>query len=173
MSASNWLSGSSTQVPTASIIPATLAVCSGVTVGPVARPATPLPTSAGVLGMTRITGCPSGNTSANRARVTPAATETITAFGPRWGATSVRAVATWWGLTATTTTSATLTPDTSTDRTPRRSRSFARRSVSWSTATISSGEVPVAIHPAMSASPMAPAPMTAIIGAAVLRPGWR
>ena len=173
MSASNWLSGSSTQIPTASIIATTLAVCSGVTVGPAARPATPLPTSAGVLGMTRITGCPSGSTSVSRARVTPAATETTTASGPRWGAMSVRAVATWWGLTATTTTSATLTPDTSTERTPRRSRSLARRSVSWSTATISSGEVPAAIQPAVSASPMAPAPMTAIIGPTAPRPGWR
>ena len=92
--ASNWLSGSSTQIPTASIMPTTWAVWPGETAGPDATPATPLPTRAGVFGMTRTTGCPAGSDSASRASVTPAATETMRVSGDRWGARSASASAT-------------------------------------------------------------------------------
>ncbi len=80
----------------------------------------PSETWAGVFGMTRTTGVPSGSPASSWAVVTPAHSDTTSVPARRRGAISGSRSATSWGLTTSTTVSApsTASAGDSTQRTP-------------------------------------------------------
>src|SRR5690606_961584 len=132
---------------------------------PAAIPVTPSPTSAGVLGMARITATP-GRRSSNTRIGTPAATDTTIWGGRIAFSTWSRRAVTSRGLVATTTTSRSPTASTGSNTTgwPVAASTAAARSGRRAATETSSVVHPAERRPRRRASPMAPAPRMATVG---------
>ncbi|SKU46806.1 Uncharacterised protein [Mycobacteroides abscessus subsp. abscessus] len=161
-------------VPTDSSSSATALSCSSLANRPLASALTPAPTSIGALGITRTTGAPAASLDSKNPVDTPAATDTRTCSVSRSlpsasnfasaAAISVVALSTSEGLTATTMKSAPSTASaTSLIRMEYASARALARAGTFSETTMSLACRPALSSPEMSASPILPPPIIAIL----------
>src|SRR6478735_1445576 len=133
-------------------------------------PAIPWSTSAGVLGMTRMTDVPSGSRDSRNSVVMPAASEMTALPGATWSWISSSSAAMSCGLTHSTSVSATSAASAlASTRTPWRSARALTFSGVRPVTTRSPGVRPERMRPETRVSPMTPAPKMAVVVIVALR----